>query len=84
LANLEPVGVVGTGLFGTALAERLLAGGFPTLVYNRTRLKPEPLLAKGAVWSDNPLAECRRVIFCLFTTEQVWPNNRSMEWTAKH
>jgi 3-hydroxyisobutyrate dehydrogenase-like beta-hydroxyacid dehydrogenase len=71
LADLEPVGVVGTGLFGTALAERLLAGGFPTLVYNRTRFKADPLLAKGAVWSDNPLAECRRVIFCLFTTEQV-------------
>jgi len=48
LADREPVGVIGTGLFGTALAERLLAGGFPTVVYNRTRAKAESLLERGA------------------------------------
>ena len=67
----EPVGLVGTGLFGTALADRLLAGGYPVSVHNRTREKADPLLARGATWSDNPLNECRRIIFCLFTTEQV-------------
>jgi len=40
-------------------------------VHNRTREKADPLLARGATWSDNPLNECRRTIFCLFTTEQV-------------
>ena len=67
----EPVGLVGTGLFGTAVADRLLAGGYPVIVYNRTRENAEPLLARGATWSDNPLKGCRRIIFCLFTTEQV-------------
>jgi 3-hydroxyisobutyrate dehydrogenase-like beta-hydroxyacid dehydrogenase len=67
----EPVGLVGTGLFGTAVADRLMAGGFPMKVYNRTREKADSLLARGATWSDNPLSECRRTIFCLFTTEQV-------------
>ena len=67
----QPVGLIGTGLFGTALAERLLAGGFPVQVYNRTREKANPLLARGATWSDNPLKECQRVIFCVYTTEQV-------------
>src|SRR5262245_58326379 len=67
----QPVGVIGTGLFGTALAERLLAGGFPVQVYNRTRAKAEPLLTRGAKWSDNPLKECQRVIFSVYTTEQV-------------
>ena len=71
MSSLEPVGLIGTGLFGTALAERLLAGGFPVVVFNRTRAKAEPLLARGARWSDNPLADCRRVIFSLFATEQV-------------
>jgi 3-hydroxyisobutyrate dehydrogenase-like beta-hydroxyacid dehydrogenase len=71
LSNLEPVGVVGTGLFGTALAERLLAEGFPTFVHNRTRIKAEPLLDLGAIWSDNPLAECQRVVFSLFTSDLV-------------
>jgi 3-hydroxyisobutyrate dehydrogenase-like beta-hydroxyacid dehydrogenase len=56
---------------GTALVERLLSGGFPTLVYNRTRSKAEPLLAKGAVWSENPLKDCRCVVFSLFTAGQV-------------
>jgi 3-hydroxyisobutyrate dehydrogenase-like beta-hydroxyacid dehydrogenase len=71
LSSLEPVGLIGTGLFGTALADRLLADGFPLIVYNRTRAKAEPLLDRGATWSDNPLAECQRVIFSLFTSEQV-------------
>jgi 3-hydroxyisobutyrate dehydrogenase-like beta-hydroxyacid dehydrogenase len=71
LSNLEPVGLIGTGLFGTALAERLLADGYPVVVHNRTRAKADPLLARGAKWSENPLATCQRVIFSLFTTEQV-------------
>jgi 3-hydroxyisobutyrate dehydrogenase-like beta-hydroxyacid dehydrogenase len=71
MSHLEPIGLVGTGLFGTALAERLLEDRFPVLVHNRARAKADPLLARGAVWSDNPLAECQRVIFALFTTDQV-------------
>ena len=66
-----PVAVIGTGLFGTALADRLLADGFPVVVHNRTREKADPLLARGATWSDNPLHECERIIFSVYTTEQV-------------
>jgi 3-hydroxyisobutyrate dehydrogenase-like beta-hydroxyacid dehydrogenase len=69
--KLEPIGLIGTGLFGTALAQRLLAAGYALRVYNRTRAKSEPLLAQGAEWSDNPLQDCQRVLFSLFTTEQV-------------
>ncbi len=71
LSAKEPIGLVGTGLFGTALADRLLAERFPVVVYNRTRSKADPLLARGARWSDNPLDECRRVIFAVYTTGQV-------------
>jgi 3-hydroxyisobutyrate dehydrogenase-like beta-hydroxyacid dehydrogenase len=53
------------------LAERLLAEGVSLQVYNRTRERANPLLAKGAKWSDNPLKNCRRVIFSLYTTDQV-------------
>ncbi len=66
-----PVGVVGTGLFGTALADRLLADGFPVAVHNRTPENAVPLLERGAIWAHNPLRECQRVFFCLFSTEQV-------------
>ena len=69
--NARPVGVIGLGLLGTAIAERLLAAGYAVVVYNRTRAKAEPLVARGARWSDNPLAECDRVILSLYTTAVV-------------
>jgi len=66
-----PVGVIGLGLLGTALCERLLAAGYPVFVYNRSREKADPLIALGAKWSDNPLEQCDRVVISLFTTEIV-------------
>jgi 3-hydroxyisobutyrate dehydrogenase-like beta-hydroxyacid dehydrogenase len=71
LSTKEPVGLVGTGLFGTALADRLLADEYPVVVYNRTRANADAVLGRGATWSENPLAECRRVLFAVYTTEQV-------------
>jgi 3-hydroxyisobutyrate dehydrogenase-like beta-hydroxyacid dehydrogenase len=71
LSHRKSVGLIGTGLFGTGVADRLLSSGYSVSVFNRTRAKADPLLARGAKWSDQPLAECDRVIFCLFTTEQV-------------
>lgn len=67
----EPVGVVGLGLMGTAIAERLLLHGHAVKVWNRTPAKAAPLLGRGAVWTEDPFAECQRVIFCLYTTEVV-------------
>jgi 3-hydroxyisobutyrate dehydrogenase-like beta-hydroxyacid dehydrogenase len=65
------IGMIGLGLLGTALAERLLGAGFPVVVWNRTREKAEPLIKHGASWSDNPLAECDRALICLYTTKIV-------------
>lgn len=67
----RPVGMIGLGLLGAALCERLLGAGFPVVVWNRTRDKAEPLVARGAKWSDNPLAECDRAVICLYTTAIV-------------
>jgi 3-hydroxyisobutyrate dehydrogenase-like beta-hydroxyacid dehydrogenase len=69
--ELELVGVIGLGLMGTALTERLLDHNYRVAVWNRTREKAVPLLARGAEWSDNPLTACRRVIISLYTTEVV-------------
>jgi 3-hydroxyisobutyrate dehydrogenase-like beta-hydroxyacid dehydrogenase len=69
--KLAPVGVIGLGLLGTALCERLLAAGYPVYVYNRTRDKAAPLIALGAEWSDNPLVECNRLVISLYTSEIV-------------
>jgi 3-hydroxyisobutyrate dehydrogenase-like beta-hydroxyacid dehydrogenase len=65
------IGVIGLGLLGTALAERLIAGGYPTVVWNRSPSKADQLIAAGATWSDNPLLECEIVVICLYTTEVV-------------
>jgi 3-hydroxyisobutyrate dehydrogenase-like beta-hydroxyacid dehydrogenase len=67
----KTIGIVGLGLMGTALTERLLEHGYATTVWNRSREKAEPLLAKGATWSDNPLRTCSRVIISLYTTDVV-------------
>ncbi len=65
------IGVIGLGLMGTALTERLLEAGFSVVVYNRTREKADKLLAQGARWADNPLAVCDRVLLSLYTTDVV-------------
>jgi 3-hydroxyisobutyrate dehydrogenase-like beta-hydroxyacid dehydrogenase len=69
--NQQRVGIIGLGLMGTAIGERLLAAGFEVLVWNRTRAKADPLVAAGASWSDNPLADCDRVVLSLFTSDTV-------------
>ena len=60
------VGWIGTGRMGSALAERLLASGVDLWVYNRTRSKAEPLVAKGAKIVDSPadLAD-RDIVFTM-------------------
>jgi 3-hydroxyisobutyrate dehydrogenase-like beta-hydroxyacid dehydrogenase len=65
------VGMIGLGLMGTALTERLLEHGYGVLVWNRTPEKAAPLLARGAEWCDNPLAACDRVLISLYTSEVV-------------
>ena len=67
----KTVGMIGLGLMGTALSERLLDGGYTVWVHNRTRAKAEPLVACGARWADNPLEMCDRVMISLYTTETV-------------
>ncbi|HOX01280.1 MAG TPA: NAD(P)-dependent oxidoreductase [Candidatus Paceibacterota bacterium] len=70
-SNDEQIGVVGLGLMGTALTERLLEHGYRVAVWNRSREKAAPLIGRGATWADNPLAQCERVIISLYTTEVV-------------
>ena len=65
------IGVIGLGLMGTAIADRLLEHGFQVFVWNRTKDKADPLLARGAQWSDSPLIDCDRIIISLYTSEIV-------------
>jgi 3-hydroxyisobutyrate dehydrogenase len=49
-----PVGFIGTGVMGAAMAQHLLAAGHPVYVFNRTRSKAEAVLAAGGLWCDSP------------------------------
>jgi len=65
------IGMIGLGLMGTAMTERLLEHGYQVDVWNRTPEKSDPLIARGARWSSNPLADCNRVIISLYSSDIV-------------
>ena len=48
------IGWIGTGIMGGSMAGHLQAAGHELYVFNRTRDKAEPLLAKGAHWCKSP------------------------------
>ena len=48
------VGIIGTGLLGSAVATRLLSTGHTVAVYNRTKEKAEPLKRLGASVVESP------------------------------
>src|SRR5687768_6911281 len=52
---------------GQSMCGHLVAAGYPTAVYSRTRDKAEPLLAAGATWADSPraVAAAADVIFTM-------------------
>ncbi|MBL8810310.1 MAG: NAD(P)-dependent oxidoreductase [Planctomycetaceae bacterium] len=65
------VGVVGLGLMGTAIAQRLIESHLRPYVWNRTQEKAASLIASGAVWSDCPPCDCEIVIISLFSSDVV-------------
>lgn len=65
------ISVVGLGLMGTAITERLLEHGWQVFVWNRSPEKAEPLTALGARWSEQPFAESDRILISLYTSDVV-------------
>jgi 3-hydroxyisobutyrate dehydrogenase len=62
------VAVIGTGLMGRPLAERLLAGGHRVTVFNRTPERAAPLAARGArlaASAAEAVAACRCAVTML-------------------
>ena len=70
-AHEPEVAILGLGLMGTAMAMRLLAAGWRVHVWNRTPAKADPLLQRGALWSDHPLASAPRVVVSLYDSKAV-------------
>jgi 3-hydroxyisobutyrate dehydrogenase-like beta-hydroxyacid dehydrogenase len=70
----QPVGVIGTGLMGTACAKRLLAAGLDVLGYDVDPAQLEQLAGLGgrAARSIGEIARmCDRVVLAVFNTDQV-------------
>jgi 3-hydroxyisobutyrate dehydrogenase-like beta-hydroxyacid dehydrogenase len=68
---MNHVGLIGLGLMGMAIADRLLEHGYSVHLWNRTREKAQGLIDRGAIWCDNPISECDRVIISLFSSDIV-------------
>jgi len=49
------IGIIGTGLMGSAIAERLIERGFTVFVHNRTKQRSDSLVRKGGIRIGNPL-----------------------------
>jgi 3-hydroxyisobutyrate dehydrogenase len=61
------IGWIGTGVMGLSMCGHLIAKGYPTTIYSRTKARAQPLLDKGAVWSDTAAAVAERsdIIFTI-------------------
>jgi 3-hydroxyisobutyrate dehydrogenase len=51
---MEKIAFIGTGVMGRSMAAHIMEGGYPLVVYNRTREKAAELISKGAQWADTP------------------------------
>jgi putative dehydrogenase len=70
----DPVGIVGTGLMGTACAHRLRAAGFEVVGYDVDAGKLDAFGktgAKRATSLSDLAAQCRQVVLAVFNTQQV-------------
>jgi 3-hydroxyisobutyrate dehydrogenase-like beta-hydroxyacid dehydrogenase len=74
MAENEPIGLVGIGLVGTALAEHLLARGYGVVGFDIDPSRRAFLESLGGNAVDGPLEvarRCRRVFLSLMTTDIV-------------
>ncbi|MGY4815577.1 NAD(P)-dependent oxidoreductase [Pseudomonas chlororaphis subsp. piscium] len=74
MATLPTLGFAGIGLMGLPMCRRLLAAGYPLVVWNRNREKCAPLLEAGAQLAETPARLCEAadlVLLCLANTEVV-------------
>jgi len=64
----EPVGLIGIGLLGSALAERLLSAGFEILGFDLDPQRREELRQLGGTPAASAVEvarQCRRIVLCL-------------------
>jgi 3-hydroxyisobutyrate dehydrogenase len=71
---MTPVGFIGLGIMGHAMAANLIAAGYETIVWNRTESRADDLVAAGAVRAGSPsevAVQCDIVLVCVSGTSDV-------------
>lgn len=70
---MERIGFIGLGTMGLPMATRLLEGGYPVTVYNRTLEKTQRLKSQGAIVVSSPMqvAQQSEIIFTMLTVDQA-------------
>jgi len=72
--SMTKVGVIGAGLMGTAITQRLVAAGFEVLAYDVDAAKREAIAIAGAkpeATAGVVIAGCEVSVLCVFSTDQV-------------
>lgn len=61
------IGIIGTGLMGSAIAHRLIERGFKVFLYNRTKGRSDALVKKGAIRMVYPSELGRKCKFVIIS-----------------
>ncbi len=61
------IGIIGTGLMGSAIAHRLIERGFKVFLYNRTKGRSDALVKKGAIRMVYPSELGRKCNFVIIS-----------------
>lgn len=61
------IGIIGTGLMGSAIAHRLIERGFKVFLYNRTKGRSDSLVKKGAIRMGYPSDLGRKCNFVIIS-----------------
>src|SRR5260221_14054672 len=70
----KPIGLIGLGLLGTALARRLLAAHFKIIGFDVDSTKGAELKKLGGEVAESVAGvaqHCRRIVLAVFSTDQV-------------
>lgn len=73
-SSLPRLAFAGIGLMGLPMCQRLLAAGYPLVVWNRNPDKCAPLVALGAKQAQSPAELCKDsdlILLCLADTQAV-------------
>jgi 3-hydroxyisobutyrate dehydrogenase-like beta-hydroxyacid dehydrogenase len=71
MASSSAVGMIGLGLMGTALAERLIEAGTPVIGFDLDPAKCKSFGGEAAASAEEVIARCQTAVIAVFNAEQV-------------